>query len=124
MHNYSLLFCIPFPEPFPARVVFHPAETTTVIGGVTSVLTCVAYGVPIPSLTWLSGGIPLNISSARVMETVVVERGKRIPVFVSVLELCKVVNSNESTYSCLAENVNGRDMFNTELAVISTEGIP
>ena len=104
-------------------MVLHPAETTTVIGGVTSVLTCVAYGVPTPSLTWLSDGIPLNVSSARVMETVVVEREKRIPAFVSVLELCKTVNSNESTYSCLAENANGSDMFNTELAVISTEGI-
>ena len=123
MHNVSLLFCIPFPEPFPATVVLHPAETTTVVGGVTSVLTCVAYGVPTPSLTWLSDGIPLNVSSARVMETVVVEREKRIPMFMSVLELCKTVNSNESTYSCVAENVNSSDMFTTEIMVISTQGI-
>ena len=104
-------------------MVLHPADTTTVIGGVTSVFTCVAYGVPIPSLTWLRGGIPLNISSARVMETVVVEREKRIPMFMSVLELCKTVNSNESTYSCVAENVNVSDMFSTEIMVISTQGI-
>ena len=120
MYNDLLLF--EFPEPFPATVVLHPAETTTVIGGDTSVLTCVAYGVPLPSLVWLSDGIPLNTSSAKVMETVVVEREKRVPAFMSVLELCKTVNSNESTYSCFAENVNGSDVFNTEVTVISTQG--
>jgi len=116
----SLLFT--FPEPYPATVVLHPAEATTVIGGDTSVLTCVAYGVPIPSLTWHRDGIPLNTSSARVMETVVVERGKKIPAFMSILELCKVVNSNGSTYSCVAKNVNSSDMYETELTVISTQG--
>ena len=116
----SLLFT--FPEPYPATVVLHPAEATTVIGGDTSVLTCVAYGVPIPSLTWHRDGIPLNTSLARVMEKVVVETEKRIPALMSILELCEVVNSNESTYSCVAENVNGSDVVNTEITVSSTQG--
>lgn len=92
----------------PPAIVVHPPNATSVDYGSTIEAVCVAYGNPIPSVSWTKFGCS-NISSsgyARVYNEIVTYND--VSFRKSVLQLCNVKENDTDWYSCTATNgING-----------------
>ena len=95
----------------PPAIVVHPPNATSVDYGSTIEAVCVAYGNPIPSVSWTKSGCS-NISSsgyARVYNEIVIYND--VSFRKSVLQLCNVKENDTDWYSCTATNgINGEGL--------------
>ena len=92
------MICI-YPCKEPAAIVVRPPALTTAPAGQTVRLTCVAYGSPVPSITWTLGDQDL---ADKVTEDIV-EVGDTT-FRVSVLQLCDITSADAAEYACTATN--------------------
>ena len=84
-----------------------PEVVTKVKVGSTILLSCVASGHPLPSLSWTRQSRELNNGSGFIVyPRLVTEAG--ISFMTSTLEVC---SANASTYTCSAVNQNSQDVF-------------
>ena len=81
-------------------------------------LTCVAYGIPIPSISWNNRSTLLrNGSRVTIYEELLTEIGFT---FVhSILQLCGAVEADTGQYSCFTNNTLGNDTASFDLTVSS-----
>ena len=88
------------------------------------VLTCVAYGVPPPSLNWSRNGSLLrsNDSHITIYSNTVTDSASGVIFAKSIMKLCRSELADVGTYSCLASNGIRDDSFTFELSVESLEG--
>ena len=84
-----------------AAIVAHPPDYSSVTAGQTIQLTCVAYGYPIPSITWKDVSNNLDLSDKVIQNMVPTNHTKFL---VSVLQLCDVTPAQNAEYSCSADN--------------------
>ena len=107
-----------------ARVVLHPARDTHIEAGSTVVLTCVAYGVPPPSLIWSRNGslFSSNNSHVTIYSELMTDSGSGVVFAKSIMKLCRSELTDVGTYSCLTHNDIGDDSFTFELTLESLEG--
>ena len=83
-----------------AEVEIHPEFATEVDTNTTALLTCVASGSPLPSVTWRRNGSALhNISDAYIFETRITSH--QFTFVKSVLEIC---SNGSNEFSCTADN--------------------
>ena len=79
------------------------SEGATITAGWTGIFLCVAYGYPVPSLTWERDGTPLNTQSrSTIYEEQVVENG--LTFVQSILEICSLEQEDTAKYNCSAAN--------------------
>ena len=106
----------PPPPSDPAQLVIRPNQTIAVDAGNDITFTCVACGVPNPSISWNRGDTPLsNGSQATIYEELVTEDG--VTFVHSFLQLRSVEETDAGQYSCFANNTLGNDTAFFELAV-------
>ena len=86
-----------------AELVIVP-ESEAVDYGSTVMMACVAYGFPLPSLTFYKDGTPVDDSSdlVTINQTIITEG--EVDFVQSILELCSVTNETTGSYSCTASN--------------------
>lgn len=108
-------WCFPT-VPLPAEVVLL-SEGTLMSAGSTVLLTCVALGNPLPSLSWEREGLTTlhNGSRTTIFESVVVRSGFMFAR--SVLQICLTVGGDMGNYNCTATNDFGNDSAPVELTV-------
>lgn len=77
--------------------------------GQTVRMTCVAHGIPVPSISWVSNGVNLTALSTsglssrfRVLTTVMTVNGTDFRV--STFEICNAGSSDSREYQCTAQN--------------------
>ena len=79
------------------------SEGATITAGWMGIFLCVAYGYPVPSLTWERDGTPLNTQSqSTIYEEQVVENG--VTFVQSILEICSLEKEDTAKYNCSATN--------------------
>ena len=91
----------------PRVLVSRASLSDPIPEGETLSLTCEAYGLPIPDMTWLHNGnpvIPFRDSSRPRHTVVSVEVGEYL--LRSVLNISDVVPSDEGEYRCRLDNLN------------------
>ncbi len=113
---------LPIP-PDPAQIVVAP-ESTTVDAGLTVLITCVAHGELPTYISWVRESDQTTLdnstnSRVTVYEELVTEGG--LTFTQSILEICSVDETDQSNYTCVAENSFGNDTATFELGV-SPEG--
>ena len=97
-----------------------PANVTHVEAGSTNILSCVAYGDPLPNITWIRANSNLS-SDPRI--TIMEEENEKNFVQ-STLQIFKTQESDSDWYSCVATNAGGNtDTAGFELAVSTEAGI-
>ena len=91
----------------------------TVISGNTVDLACLAYGIPLPTITWTKSGTPLSNNSdanrIMVLEGDITESG--ITLIRSYLQICSVRPSDGGEYSCVADNSIANATSNFEINI-------
>ena len=81
-------------------------------------LTCVAYGIPIPSISWNNRSTLLrNGSRVTIYEGLLTENG--VTFVQSILQLCGAVEADTGQYSCFTNNALGNDTASFDLTVSS-----
>ena len=117
MRTHSSIY---FVFPAPAQIVIHPNNLTQVNSDDTLTVSCVAYGDPLPHLSWRKDGVELaNGSQIQIYEERVTESG--ITFIKSILEICSASEADIGQYSCTANNTLGFETAEFELQV-NTEG--
>jgi len=104
-----------------ARIAIHPLQETSVDAGSSLTLACVAYGDPVPTISWNKGSSELTNSSVVTIYQHVLNISGVI-VMRSILEICSVDEDDAGQYSCFAENSVSNDTANFELSVTSVAG--
>ena len=104
-----------------ARIVIHPLQVTSVDAGSSLTLACVAYGDPVPTISWNKGSSELTNSSVVTIYQHVLNISGVI-VMRSILEICSVDEDDAGQYSCFSENSVSNDTANFELSVTSVAG--
>jgi len=101
--------------------VIHPLQATSVDAGSSLILACVAYGDPVPTISWNKGSSELtNSSTVTIYQDVLNISGMT---FVkSKLEICNVDGGDAGQYSCFAETSVSNDTAYFELSVITLAG--
>ena len=104
----------------PSHIVIQPGQSIHLPAGSNSlVLYCVAYGVPVPSITWRNSSAGLVNDSVTTIHSEIVNEGG-VLFLKSRLEFCKVGAS--SNYTCFGENYLGSEAAITELIADSSRG--
>ena len=92
------------------QIVIYPNDTEILAGG-TLILSCMGYGIPLPSIVWRKGGLELSeVNNSRVTvweETVVAGEHTFTR---SYLQMCSTVELDSGLYNCsavTAEKENG-----------------
>lgn len=85
----------------PAAIVVRPPADFAAIAGQTVRLTCVAYGTPLPNITWTSSSQDIDLSDKVSYESVTVNETSFL---VAVLQLCDITSANAAEYTCTASN--------------------
>ena len=84
-------------------------------------LSCTAYGVPVPSISWSKNGTSLRSDShINIMYQVVVEGG--VTFGKSTLQICSTEFTDAGNFSCSAENGIKNDTARIELIVEDQRG--
>ena len=79
------------------------SKSAVITAGHTGTFVCVAYGYPVPSLTWERDGTPLsNQSRSTIYEELVVEN--QLTFVQSILVLCSLEEDDTAHYNCNASN--------------------
>ena len=113
---HSFIHTKPFFPVEPETQVVIIADDPVVNVSSTVLLTCVGYGVPVPSLTWSKmGTLVVNDSMITIIEEQVTE--SRIPFAKSVLEICGSEIQHSGRYTCTAQNELMNDSAMFELTV-------
>ena len=86
----------------PALVVVYP-DDVEVLAGDSLLLTCIGYGIPLPSLSWLKNGQTITNSSKIFISDSIISRGSTSLVRSSLL-LCNASIEDSGDYSCTASN--------------------
>ena len=87
----------------------------------TASLTCVAYGLPFPSITWNKNGTAVSNSSlTSIYEETKSENG--VSFVRSVLEICGSDLTDSGEYSCTADNGITSDSSNFMITVVTVQG--
>lgn len=103
-----------------AELLVYPDRLVSVVAGSAGSLTCVAYGQPQPSITWLKDGVPIeNGSYATIYDTYLVDANMSFAQ--SILEICMFLPEQDGNYSCYTENQLGNFSFPFEINVIYGE---
>lgn len=90
----------------PAEIVIRPPNVTVEIGeGLT--LACVAFGSPLPQITWYIDGFLLHNGSSNVLIYESLLQQGNLSFTQSILELCPVTLENAGEFSCRASNSHG-----------------
>ena len=128
------------PEP-PSIVVRPPSDGAAVEYGSTIEAVCVAYGNPLPTVTWSKQGCAdISCSTNAQVFTEVISYGD-VSYRKSVLHLCSVDESNSGSYTCSAKNgidgegvaaksftwqltVNARPIVSTMSRIVPTTSCP
>ena len=124
IYHYRLRFCICLHPTIcssvvePAQVVLAP-DNTQVGSGSTLMFTCLGYGMPSPSITWMKNGVLLSSNSdpdrITTYEANITEGG--VTLMRSFLKICNVGPSDEGQYSCVASNgVNSTSNFQMNIS--------
>ena len=85
----------------PAAIVVRSPANFTATAGQTLRLTCVAYGYPVPNITWTTSSQDLDLSEKVSYEAVTVNETEYM---VAVLQLCDITSDNAAEYTCTASN--------------------
>ena len=83
----------------PAGIVLTPKDHSVYVGD-TLVLSCVAYGLPLPAIIWLKGGEALLNGSVSENEVVT----SHVTFVRSILQLCALQLPEQNEYACQATN--------------------
>ena len=104
-----------------ARIVIRPPKVTSVNASSSLTLACVAYGDPVPTISWNKGSSELTNSSVITIYQDVLEiRG--VAFMTSILEICSVDGDDGGQYNCFAETSVSNDTANFNLSVTSVAG--
>jgi len=103
----------------PSHIVIQLGQSITLPAGSSLVFYCVAYGVPVPSITWRNSSAGLINDSVTTIHSEIVNEGG-VLFLKSRLEFCKVEASN--VYTCFGENRFGFESANTELIADASRG--
>ena len=116
MYHYISCVCA-----YAANIVIAPQDTE-ISEGNTLILTCVAYGEPMPEISWsASEGVIYNSSRVRVYSNVIEENG--VEFVYSSLEICSVTAEDEGRYWCAASSSQGIAVVDFEVTVSPGEGM-
>ena len=99
--------------------MIQPGQSIHLPAGSSLVFYCVAYGFPLPSITWMNSSAGLINDSVTTIYNELVNEGG-VLVLKSRLEICKAETS--STYTCRGENHLGSESHNTELIADASRG--
>ena len=83
----------------PAAIAVFPEDSSVYVGD-SIILSCVAYGLPLPTITWLKGGESLVNVTLRDSELVT----PHVTFTRSTLQLCAVQLPDSTQYTCQATN--------------------
>lgn len=86
-------------------------------------LTCVAFGSPVPSISWFRNGnqsVDSETENALVTESLIEQ--SNVTFVESILQICPVEAGDEGEYGCQATNANG--MQSVAFQVVVTQGTP
>ena len=89
--------------------------------GTSSVLTCLAYGDPLPTIAWTRDGGDLTNSTRITIFDEVVSEGTATFVK-STLQICSANESDTGHYTCLATGETSTDAASFVLQVFAREG--
>ena len=100
----------------PAIVVRPPSNYSVDVNG-TVQLVCVAYGIPMPTITWSRPGCT-DISSTLVGTRVTIfSQSMNTSFYTSALQLCNVEAGDASNYTCTANNgINGNGIASSSFS--------
>ena len=97
------------------------SESATITAGSTGMFVCVAYGYPVPSLTWSRGETLLsNNSQSTIYERQVVETQSGETFLQSILVICSLTQDDAAQYNCSASNNISSTSASFNLTVNST----
>ena len=99
----------------PNVTVCSPEEGNTIV------LTCVAFGVPNPDISWTANGVTLSNDSRITVYSELVEEGGVMFVS-SMLEICSVGVDDAGRYSCMASYGERNDTAMFNVSVTGVEG--
>ena len=103
----------------PSHIVIQSGQSIHLPAGSSLVFYCVAYGFPLPSITWMNSSAGLINDSVTTIYNELVNEGG-VLVLKSRLEICKVGAS--SNYTCFGENYLGSEAAITELIADTSRG--
>jgi len=103
----------------PSHIVIQPRQSIHLPAGSSLVLYCVAYGFPLPSITWRNSSAGLINDLVTTIYNELVNEGG-VLVLKSRLEICKVGAS--SNYTCFGKNYLGSEAAITELIADTSRG--
>ena len=103
----------------PAIVVRPPSNYSVDVNG-TVQLVCVAYGIPMPTITWSRPGCT-NISNTLVGTRVTIfsqsMQVENTSFYKSALQMCNVEAGDASSYTCTANNgINGNGIASSSFS--------
>ena len=83
-------------------IVIAPEEENDVFAGTTNIFTCVATGIPNPSITWWKDGTQV-LSDDRIDITMTTQEIDGVIFVTSILQICNITIANDGNYQCVAE---------------------